>query len=788
MNVKEIIKKLTIDEKISLLEGKGKWLTNDIARLNVLSIRLSDGPHGIRKEKEDSKVSDLYNTYPSICFMSEAALANSFDKELAYKYGEVLGREAINSNVGVVLAPGVNIKRNPICGRNFEYYSEDPYLSGVMSREVVQGIESCNVASTIKHYACNSQEKYRMSINSVVDERCLREIYLKPFEICLKKPVSAVMTSYNLINGSYASENEHLIKEILRHEFKFKGLVMTDWGGVNDRCLGLNAGCDLEMPSSLGYNAQKIKEAYLKGEITTDVIDASCERVLSLVDRLSVNLPKEEDYKSVHDKVCEMASECNVLLKNEANILPLREFDKVLYVGEVCKKMYYQGGGSSKINSYIEESIVDLMKNYSTKCDYCDGYALNKNNNEKLLKEAINKAKDYNKIVIALKGEDEIEGRDRQSISISPEQVKLVEELCKVNRNIVLLVFSGGVVDLSFTNKVKGILYCSLGGEGSSRGVLDNLYGKVNPSGRLSETFALRLDDYPSMKYYDKSSKNAFYKESIYVGYRYFTTFNKKVMYPFGYGLSYTNFTYSNLRVSQTAIVKTKKIKVKCDVKNTGSVAGKEVVMVFIENDPASKVYKAKRELREFTKVYLKPNETKTVEFDLEYNDFAYYDTNMKTYYSDPGVYKIQICKNANEVVLSQSVERKDNTSFDYTAPQAYYKRDKLNVTDEEFGSIIPENSIIKQSKEITMANNLEDVSGKLIGKIIKKVMVNYAKKHDIFSEAITLETLTTTPFKTIALYANDLRMYEVFEGIVDSCNNHLIKGVKRIMKALKAK
>lgn len=787
MNVKEIIKKLTIDEKISLLEGKGKWLTNNIERLNIPSIRLCDGPHGIRKEKEDSKVSDLYNTYPSICFMSETNLGNSFDKELAYKYGELLGKEALNAKVGILLAPGVNIKRNPICGRNFEYYSEDPYLAGVMAREVTQGIESCNVGATIKHYACNSQEKYRMSINSVVDERSLREIYLKPFEICLKKPVSAIMTSYNLVNGTYASENEYLIKYILRHEFKYKGLVMTDWGGVNDRCRGLNAGCDLEMPTSLGYNAQKIKEAYLKGEITTDVIDASCERVLSLVDRLSSNTPADSDYGSLHETMKDMVSECNVLLKNEANILPLREFDKVLYVGRACKEMYYQGGGSSKITSYKEESITDLMKLYSTKYDYCDGYSLDKNSiNDKLIKEAVNKAKDYNKIVVALKGEDEVEGKDRKSISISAGQIKLVEELSRANRNIILLIFSGGVVDLSFTNKVKGILYCGLAGEGVSKGVMDNLYGKVNPSGRLSETFALRLSDYPSMKYYDTSSKNALYKESIYVGYRYFTTFNKKVIYPFGYGLSYTNFSYSNLKISQTGIVKTKKIKVKCDVKNTGNVAGKEVVMLFVENNPTSKVYKAKRELREFTKIFLKPNETKTVEFELEYNDFSYYDCNMKTYYSDPGIYKIQICKNANEVILSLNVERKDNSIIEYIAPESYYKKDKLNITDEEFNSIIPKNSIINQTKEVTMSNNLEDVNGKIVGKIIKKVMVSYAKKHDIFSDIVTIDTLTTTPFKTIALYANDLKMYEVFEGIVDMCNNHLIKGIKRIMKALK--
>ena len=794
MNVKEVLKKLTIDEKISLLEGKDQWLTNNIDRLDIPSMRLCDGPHGIRKEIPESGVLGLNKSEKAISFPTESTLATSFDKALAYEYGKMLGKEAVNKGVHIVLGPGVNIKRNPLCGRNFEYYSEDPLLSGELAKEVIKGIESNNVGACIKHFACNSQEDYRMTINSVVDERTLREIYIKAFEICVKSGVSSLMTSYNKVNGVYASENEHLITDILRNEWKYKGLVMTDWGGVNDRVRGLNAGCDLEMPSSYGYHGQKLKEAYLKGEVTTDKIDECCERILNLVNKYVTSEVVEESVieeslKEHHDKAAYIAANSSVLLKNDANILPLREFDKVLFVGALSKKPRYQGGGSSQMNVYKLENVYENISNYTNNYDYCDGYSLEKDGyNKELIDEACLKAKNYNKVVLVmgLFEHYEAEGYDRRDMFLPAGQIKLLEELYKVNRNIAAVVVSGSVVDLSFQTRVKGLLYSGLGGESGAIGILENLYGKVNPSGRLAETFALRLEDYPSTKNFNQTNGSTHYEEGLFVGYRYFTTFNKKTLYPFGYGLSYTSFKYSNLKISTKLITKTKKIKVSCDVKNVGNVAGSEVVMLFVENNQ-SPVYKAKRELRAFDKVFLKPNETKTVELELEYNDFSFFDKYSNKFVVDSGKYTVQICKNAEEVLLSTSIERRES-DLDLSEYQEtnYNNYDKYSITSKDFehlyGKALPSKTKEKV-KVITMEDTLEDVKDRFIGKIVIKAVGIVAKKMGLDANETTAASIMVTPFKTIALYAGKDFGSARIEGVVDILNYKIFRGIKKLMK-----
>ena len=793
MNVKEIIKKMTIDEKISLLEGKNQWQTNNIDRLSVPSIWLSDGPHGIRKEIMESGVLGLNKTEVAVSFPTESTLACSFDKLLAFKYGQMLGREARNKGVHIVLGPGVNIKRNPLCGRNFEYYSEDPVLSGFLAKEVIKGIESNNVAACIKHFACNSQEKYRMTIDSIVDERALREIYLKSFEIAAKSGVSSIMTSYNKLNGSYTSENEHLIKDILRDEWKYKGIVMTDWGGINNRVRALNAGCDLEMPTSFGYHSKLIKEAYLKGEVRTDTIDESVQRILNAVNKYSENIsPSEEeianDLVTHHQEAKNIASQCSVLLKNDGNVLPLREFDKVLFVGSLMKRPRFQGGGSSMMNVHKLENMYDNINLYTNNYDYADGYTLEGDGyNQELINEAVNKAKNYNKVVVLIGLFDhyEAEGYDRNNLNLPEGQIKLIEELYKTNKNIIACVVSGSVVNLSFNGKTKALLYSGLGGESGALAILDNLYGKVNPSGRLAESFAISSDDYPSSKNYNQTNNASYFSESIFVGYRYFQTFNKKTVYPFGYGLSYSQFQYSKLKVSSSSIAKTKKIKVSVDVKNTSNLTGKEVVMVFVENND-SPVFKAKRELKDFSKIELKPNETKTVEFELDYNDFSYYDTVEKRFICDAGTYKIQICKNAEEVILEKAVERKDEIgSVKYDIP-AYYRKDRLVVSDKDFEALYGKTLPLKvkgKIKTVTMENNLEDVEDRLLGRLMKKIIFKVAKNMGIEENGDYEANILYTPFKTLALYAGKDFHSGKFEGVVDILNHHFIRGIKKITK-----
>lgn len=795
MNVKEIIKKLTIDEKLSLLEGKDHWLTNNIDRLEVPSMRLSDGPHGIRKEISENDVLGMNKAEKAISFPTESTLATSFDKRLAYEYGVMLGVEALNKGVHIVLGPGVNIKRNPLCGRNFEYYSEDPTLSAYLAREVIKGIESNNVGACIKHFACNSQENNRMTIDSIVDERALREVYLKSFEVCCKNQVASVMTSYNKLNGAYTSENEHLLTDILRNEWKYKGLVMTDWGGVNNRPRGLNAGCDLEMPTSHGYHAKKLKEAYLKGEITTDKIDESCERILNLVEKYNKNIipdanQVEKDLEKHHQKAIEIASNSSVLLKNEANILPLRSFDKVLFVGSLCKKPRFQGGGSSQMNVYKLENIHDNISNYTSNYHYVDGYSLDGDGYSKeLIDEAVTEAKNYNKIVLVmgLFEHYEAEGYDRSNINLPEGQLKLLEELSKVNRNIVSVVISGGVVDLSFNSRIKGLLYSGLGGESGAIAILENLYGKVNPSGRLAESFAPKIEDYPSTKNFNQTNGSTHYEESIYVGYRYFQTFNKKLLYPFGYGLSYTNFKYSNLKVSTKAITKTKKVKVSVDVKNIGNVTGKEVIMLFVENNKNSSIFKAKRELRNFDKVELKPNETKTVELELDYNDFSFYDVYSKKFCVDKGIYKIQICKNAAEVLLEEPIERRESDCDESNYKlNNYYKTDKYAITSDDFSALYGQDlppKVKEKVKVVTMEHTLNDVQDRFLGRMMKKIIVKIAIKMGIATATDFQANIMVTPFKTLALYAGKDFDSSRFEGVIDMLNHKYIQGLKKIRK-----
>ena len=539
----DLIKKMTLEEKAHLMSGKNFWQTKEVSRMNIRSLFLSDGPHGLRKQDITNKLLKANQSFKATCYPTASSMANSWNLELGKELGNYLANEAIYQNVDVVLGPGTNIKRNPLCGRNFEYFSEDPYLSGKLSASYIKGIQEKNIGACLKHFACNNQEFRRMIVNSNVDERALREIYLKPFEIAIEesKPY-CIMSSYNRVNNFYTNENPHLMVEILRNEFKYEGLVMTDWGGNNSRIEGLKCFNSLEMPSNYGDTDLEIITAINDGILQEEILNKNVDYLLDLNNRLNIIHNKIDFNEEKHHKFAiTCAEESIVLLKNNNNVLPLRD-NNVCFIGDFLFKNRYQGAGSSLVNPTKEENIIDIINEYDFNNVGCErGYTRNNKVNKTLIKKALKIAHKSEIIVygLGLDEKSEAEGVDRKHININENQIELLKELSKLNKKIVALVYSGSVIDYDFEKYVDAILYVGLAGQGSSRAVLNILSGKTNPSGKLAETIPYHYEDVPSFNNYKQDSDEENYLESIYVGYRYYDKNNISVRYPFGFGLSY---------------------------------------------------------------------------------------------------------------------------------------------------------------------------------------------------------------------------------------------------------
>ena len=638
----ELIKKMTLEEKASLMSGKNFWETMNIPHLGIKSMFLSDGPHGIRKQAAAADHLGLNKSLPATCFPTSATIANSFNVELAEKVGKALGEEALALDVNVVLGPGLNIKRNPRCGRNFEYYSEDPYLAGKIAASYVKGIQSNGIASCIKHYACNNQEERRLTSNSVLDERTLREIYTTAFEIVIKeaKPL-CVMSSYNLVNDVYANENIHLLKEILRDDFGFNGVVITDWGGDNDRVAGLVAGNELEMPANNGETDIEIVNAIKDHKIDESVLDESVDRLLTLHDTTFKPFEGGKKYKidiqAHHEIAKEAARESIVLLKNENNALPLNSTEKVAIIGDFAKNPRYQGAGSSIVNPTKLDNTLELIKDFNINyVGYEQGFNRYGKEKKTLFEKAIGLARNVDTVIFYM-GLDEVteaEGLDRDNIKIHKNQVSLLKAIKELGKKVIVILSEGSVVELDFEKYADAILFNCLNGQAGSGATLEILTGEVNPSGRLSETYPLTYGDTPTEKYFPAHDFNSFYKDAIYVGYRYFDKLNKKVRYPFGYGLSYTTFEYSDLEITPKGV--------KFKLTNTGKVKGKEVPQLYIGLNN-SKVFRAKKELKGFTKVELNPGETKEVTLDFDEYSFRFFNVKDNKFEIEKGTYSIYV-------------------------------------------------------------------------------------------------------------------------------------------------
>ena len=663
-NIKKLIDKMTLDEKASLCSGLDFWHMKGIERLGIPSLLVTDGPHGLRKQSESADHLGIYNSVPATCFPSAVGLASTWNRSLIEKVGIALGEECQVEDVAVLLGPGVNIKRSPLCGRNFEYFSEDPYLSSELAASHIKGVQSQGVGTSLKHFAANNQEHRRMSVDAVVDERTLREIYLASFENAVKKGQPwTVMSSYNKVNGKYASENKKLLSDILRYEWGFEGFVVSDWGAVNERVNGLEAGLELEMPSSNGAGDQKIMEAVQSGELSEKILDRAVERLLNIIFKAVDNKKQNATYdQDAHHQLARVvARESMVLLKNEDRILPLKKAGTIAVIGEFAKSPRYQGGGSSHVNPTKLENIYEEIEKAvpNTKVRYAKGYELKSDNIEdRLLAEAKETAvqSDVAVLFVGLPERYESEGYDREHLRIPENHRILIEAVAEVQPNLVVVLSNGAPIEMPWLPKVKGLLEGYLGGQALGGAIADLLFGHESPSGKLAETFPKAVRHNPSYLNFPGEGDKVEYKEGLFVGYRYYDAKEIEPLFPFGYGLSYTSFDYSNLKIDKQEIDDTETVQISVTVKNTGEVAGKEIVQLYVR-DVESSVIRPEKELKSFEKVDLRPGESKEVTFVLDKRAFAYYNVDLKDWHVESGVFEFLIGKSAADIEFKGSIQ-----------------------------------------------------------------------------------------------------------------------------------
>ncbi len=663
-DIKRLVALMTLEEKASLCSGLDFWHTKPIDRLGIPSIMVTDGPHGLRKQKEGSDHLGLNESVPATCFPSAAALASSWDRDLVKQVGVALGEEYQAENVAVLLGPAANIKRSPLCGRNFEYFSEDPFLSSEMAASHVNGVQSQGVGTSLKHFAVNNQEHRRMSTSAIVDERTLREIYLVSFEGAVKeaKPWT-VMCAYNQVNGQFCAENDYLLTDILKKEWGHEGFVMSDWGAVNERADGVAAGLELEMPGNGGGGDRKIVQAVKDGTLSPAALDLAVERLLTVIFK-AVDAKKENasyDPEAHHALARKVASESMVLLKNDDAILPLNKACSIAVIGAFAKAPRYQGGGSSHIQpTKLEDIYEEIIKvaGPGVNVSYAAGYSLLDDEvDEQLIGEAMEAAvkADVAVVFAGLPERYESEGYDREHMRIPANHQKLIERVSSVQPNVVVVLSNGSPIEMPWIGDVKGVLECYLGGQALGGAIADLLFGVVTPSGKLAETFPKQLSHNPSYLNFPGEGDRVEYKEGLFVGYRYYDAKGIEPLFPFGYGLSYTCFEYTDLTVDHKQIRDDEVLTVRVKVKNTGRVVGKEVVQVYVKDDETS-VIRPEKELKAFAKVELKPGEEKSLTFTLNKRAFAYYDVNRKDWHVEMGDFTIAIAKSSQDIVLTEKV------------------------------------------------------------------------------------------------------------------------------------
>ena len=779
---------MTLEEKCYLMSGKDFWQTRSVERLGIPSMMLSDGPHGIRKQEEAGDHLGLNGSVPATCYPTAATIANSWDPALGEEIGRHLGAEAASQGVGVVLGPGLNVKRSPFCGRNFEYFSEDPYLAGKMAASYIRGIQANGVSACPKHFAANSQELRRMASDSVMDERTLREIYLTGFEIAVKEGhAKSIMSSYNRINGTYANENGHLLQEILRDEWGFDGFVVSDWGGSNDHVEGVRAGSHLEMPTTGGDSDPELIDAVKAGRLSEELLDRRVDELLDVI--LSVPRAvkplegKPFDIDAHHAMAARASEQSIVLLKNEGNILPLKKGVKVAVIGEFAQKARYQGAGSSVVNPTKLDNAMDVIKNFDLDVvGFEPGYPRSGKGDPAMRAQAVELAKKADVVLLYI-GLDEIseaEGLDRSHMRLAQSQVELIEAVAEANPNVVAVMSAGSAVEMPWLPKVKALVHGYLCGQAGAASVLKAIVGQVNPSGKLAESYPVRYEDVSSAPYFPAKERTAEYREGLFVGYRYFQSANVPVLFPFGFGLSYTSFEYSDLTVTDKEATFT--------LKNTGSMDGAEVAQLYVSK-PDGEVFRPARELKGFAKVFLKAGESKKVTIPLDDKAFRYFNVDTNKFEVEGGEYQILIGASCADIKLSGAVSVQGTgakSPYNKEKFAKYFSGDIKSISDAEFeallGRPIPDGH---WSGTLEMNDALCQMyyakSG--LARFAYKILTNLINKSIEKGEPnLNLLFNYNMPFRAIAKMTGGICTMEMAEGILTIVNGHFFKGLGAVI------
>ena len=796
---KDLISQMTLKEKASLCSGKDFWHLKSIERLGLPEIMVCDGPHGLRKQNAENKKVGIGNSYPATCFPTAVTTACSWDRDLIYKMGQALAEECLQHGVSVLLGPGVNMKRSPLCGRNFEYFSEDPELAGEMGAAFIAGVQSKGIGTSLKHFAGNSQEMKRMTSNSIIDERALREIYLRAFEKAVKKSQPwTVMNAYNLLNGTYCSENDWLQNKVLRDEWDFKGAVVSDWGAVNDRVAGLNAGNDLEMPSSGGVNDAKIVEAVKCGVIDETTLDERVDKLIDIILKGAAN--KKPGYKfdvKAHNLLSrQIAEQSMVLLKNDGNILPLKrvEGEYVAVIGAFADNPRYQGAGSSIINPTMIDSGRRAFNNSPISVKFADGYDRSgkRKNEDAYITEACNLAKNASKAVvfIGLTDDYESEGFDRSTMKLPDGHNRLVEAVSRVNDNVIVVLEGGSPVEMPWADDVKAILNAYLGGQSVAPAIVDVLTGKANPCGKLAETYPVCLKDTPTSFRYPDSKEDVQYRESIFIGYRYYDKVERNVRFPFGFGLSYTSFEYSDIKLKKKNLTKGEGAKVTFTIKNTGDVAGSEIAQVYVAK-PESKIFRAPKELKGFVKIHLDPGEEKKVSVELDDRAFAFWNTATEDWCVESGEYKILVGASSRDIRLEAAAKMKsedDETIVDLReSAGVYFDGDPARAREDDFKVIY--GGEFKLAPEITsdsLNNSIERSKDKGLAKFIYNTVDLAMKPKGGVGSSMITNTIMQTPIRNYVSMSNGLFTEDMADGLLKVFEGKdVAKGVGKIAKGV---
>ena len=783
MQYEEIISKLTLAEKCGILSGKDVWHTREVPGAQIPSIMLSDGPSGLRKQEGEGDHLGLNASVKATCFPSAATVANSWDPELAEKVGEALGREAAAKEVGVLLGPGLNVKRSPLCGRNFEYFSEDPYLAGKMAAAYIRGIQSMGISACPKHFAANAQEMHRMANDSVVDERTLRELYLTNFEIAIREgQPKTLMTSYNAVNGTYAHENQHLLSDILRGEWGYRGTVVSDWGGCNDFVESVRAGANLEMPGTGDDSPTQLYQAVKDGRITEAEIDARVDELLALVFDVSLAEKPEADLEAQHLIALEAAEKSIVLLKNEGNILPLKREMKIALIGDFAEVPRYQGAGSSLVNSYKVSVTTRLIQEaFPDAENFMPGFTREDKWDEAMAAAAVKIAgeADIALLYLGLPEVFESEGLDRPHMRIPDNQIRLLEAVEKANPNTVVVFSGGSAVEMPWLSHCRALVWAGLGGQASAEAVLKVLTGEVNPGGKLTETFPMTYEDLPVSHYYPGAQKTSEYRENLFVGYRYTETADCPVTFPFGHGLSYTTFTYDNLKADRDEVT--------FEITNAGTVDGDEVAQVYVAF-PDSKIMRPARELKGFARVSLKAGETRQVTVRLDDKAFRYFNVGTNSWEIESGTYEILVGASVRDIRLKAAVEiQGTDAEIPETAKADFLTVGELSgVPDAAFSALIGRDIPESSYGETFSINDPLDQLGRAknpIARLVFRVMDSRRKKSLAAGKPdLNILFMFNMPFRGTAKMTGGMITMKMADAIVFMVNGHWHRGLGRLI------